>query len=71
MTNAHAAWAHLVGAGNALEDIAADASIPSFLRNKVAAIENKAGSSNILTKEDFAVVGAALIYLGENTHQKP
>ena len=69
MTNAHAAWGHLVGTDNAMEDIAADAAIPSFLRDKLQAIHDAAETSNVLTKEDFAVLGAALIYLGANVHQ--
>jgi hypothetical protein len=66
MTNGHAAWAHLVGAGVAIQDIAADLSLPDWMRSKLSTIEALAGTSNRLTRREMGTIARALIFLGEN-----
>ncbi len=55
MTNAHAAWAHLVGAGVAIQDIAADESIPAFLRDKLTCFLRSQQFHGKVTDEDLAL----------------
>jgi hypothetical protein len=64
MTNSHAAWAHLVGTNNALEDIAADVSLGSTIRGEIQAINDKAEVSNFLSKADMKKIGQALVLIG-------
>lgn len=66
MTNSHDAWGHLVGAGNAILDIAADTSLKTHMRNKLTTINATAVATNRLTKREMALIGRALVALGEN-----
>lgn len=66
MINTDNEWAHLVGANNLMEDLAANTKLPNWMRSKIQSIHDRAETSNRLTKRELKLVGRALEFLGEN-----